>query len=300
MIRLPAGPVRGVFTLSLIALNTLLCGTPVIALGAAKAIVRTRRWQRTSTRWLTAIAELWAANNLAILRATQTIRWDIRGNGELAHRDWYLVIANHRSWVDIFALLQALNRRIPFLKFFLKQELIWFPIMGQAWWALDFPFMKRYSREYLERHPERRGRDLEITRRACQKFQEMPTSIINFVEGTRFTREKHAAAASPHRHLLPPRAGGVAYVLDSMGGCLRELLDVTIAYPQGAGGFWDLCCGRIKAISVDVQRRPIEAWLTSGSYADDPEFRERFQRWLTALWVEKDARLDQMLTPASP
>lgn len=49
--------------------------------------------------------------------------------------------------------------------------------------------MKRYSRAYLLRHPERRGKDVETTRRSCEKFRLHPTTIVNFVEGSRFTQE---------------------------------------------------------------------------------------------------------------
>jgi 1-acyl-sn-glycerol-3-phosphate acyltransferase len=293
-LKLPIGPVRGVVTFSLIAANTLLCGTPLILLALTKLAVPLAGWRRKATVWLTAIAEQWAANNGAILRATQDIRWNIRGNDGLEPRDCYFVVANHQSWADIFALHAALNRRIPFLKFFLKQELIWVPVMGLAWWSLDMPFMKRYSRDYLEKHPEKKGRDLEVTRRACAKYQDMPTSVFNFLEGTRFTPAKHGATGSPYRHLLPPRAGGIAFVLASMGGCMRALIDVTIAYPEGVGGFWDLCSGRISAIAVDVRQLPIEEWLTAGDYSEDPAFRARFQRWISQLWEAKDARLEHL------
>jgi 1-acyl-sn-glycerol-3-phosphate acyltransferase len=282
-------------TFLLICLNTAACAAPLFAVALAKFLVPLRGWRRATSRWLTAIAEQWIANNTALLRGLQDIRWDVRGVESLRRNEWYLVVANHRSWVDIFAVQAALNRRIPFLKFFIKQQLIWVPVMGLAWWALDMPFMRRHSRAYLEKHPEKRGEDLETTRRACEKFREIPTSVINFVEGTRFTPAKHAAAKSPHRHLLPPRAGGVAFVLGAMGPQFHALLDVTIVYPEGDGEFWDLCCGRVGAIVVDVRERVLEPWLAAGDYADDPVFRARFQSWLGALWEDKDARIDGLL-----
>ena len=156
---------------------------------------------------------------------------DVRGLEALSTREWYLVVSNHRSWVDILVLQAVFNRRIPFLKFFLKQQLIWVPFLGLAWWALDFPFMRRHSPEFLQKHPERRGEDLEVTRLACEKFRLIPTSVMNFVEGTRYTAQKHAAFKSPYRHLLPPRPGGTSFVLSAMGGMLHAMLDVTIAYP---------------------------------------------------------------------
>jgi len=298
--RIPAGPLRGAVVFTLVVLNTIVCCAPLFTLALVKLAVPVAGWRRLASRWLTAIAEAWIGTNTAILHATQEIRWELRGIEGLPRREWYLVVANHRSWVDILALQAAFNRRIPFLKFFLKQQLIWVPVLGLAWWALDMPFMKRYSRATLERHPELRGRDLAVTRRACERFAAIPTSVINFLEGTRCTAAKQAATGSPYRHLLAPRPGGIAFVLGAMGGILHALIDVTLAYPQGVGGFWDLCCGRVHHIVIEARMRPIEPWLSTGDYGGDPAFRTRFRVWLDALWREKDARLAVLLGPAGP
>jgi 1-acyl-sn-glycerol-3-phosphate acyltransferase len=185
------------------------------------------------------------------------------------------------------------NRRIPFLKFFIKQQLKWVPVLGLAWWALDMPFMRRHSAAYLEKHPEARGRDLAATRLACEKFRRMPTTVINFVEGTRFTPAKREAGGARYRHLLAPRAGGVAFVLQAMGDMLHATLDVTIAYGARTPTLWDLCCGRVRHVIIDVRKRAIEPWMI-GDYGGDPDFRRRFQDSLAALWAEKDAVLDRL------
>jgi 1-acyl-sn-glycerol-3-phosphate acyltransferase len=293
--RLPAGPIRGTVMFLLIVTNTLVHGLPLIALALVKLALPWPAGRRAMGRVLTAMAEDWIAVNTLLLRATQETRWELRGLEGLNRNGWYLVIANHRSWVDILALQAIFNRRVPFLKFFIKKELRWVPVLGLAWWALDMPFMKRYSRAELERRPELRGVDLETTRRACERFRDLPTSVINFVEGTRFTDAKRDRTGSPYRYLLSPRAGGIAFVLGAMGPILHEILDVTIAYPAGAGGFWDLCCGRIRHIVIEVGRRPLEGWLSAGDYTADAAFRRRFQEWLAALWAAKDARLGEIL-----
>ena len=161
------------------------------------------------------------------------------------------------------------------------------------------PFMKRHSRAYLEKYPEARGRDLAATRRACRKFRKIPTTVINFVEGTRFTQEKHAAAAAAYKHLLPPRAGGVAFVLAAMGDILHSTLDVTIAYGLSTPTLWDLCCGRLRRVLIEVRQRAIEPWMTAGDYESDPGFRARFQDTLATWWAEKDDRLDMLLAEAA-
>jgi 1-acyl-sn-glycerol-3-phosphate acyltransferase len=297
LLPLPAGPVRGAFTFSLIVLQTACCCAVLFALALVKLVVPGSAARRALSRALTAVAETWIAINSGILALTQPIRWEVRGLDGLELRAWYLVIANHQSWVDILALQAVCNRRIPFLKFFLKERLRWVPVMGLAWWALDMPFMKRYSRAELERRPELRGTDLATTRRACARFRDIPTSVINFVEGTRLTAARHAATGSPYRYLLAPRAGGVAFVLGAMGTILKEILDVTIAYPDGVGGLWALCCGRVRHIVIEVERRPLDGWLAAGDYAGDAQFRARFQAWLAGLWQAKDARLAVLLAP---
>ncbi len=191
-------------------------------------------------------------------------------------------------------LQKVFNKRIPLLKFFLKQQLIWVPLLGLAWWALEFPFMRRHSSAYLAAHPEARGQDLAATRKACERFAAMPTSVMNFVEGTRFTQAKRIALKSPYRHLLPPRAGGVAFVLAAMGGMLQSMIDVTIAYCDTSPTLWDLCCGRLGPVRIVVERRPIEPWTTAGDYTEDEAFRRRFQAWLSGIWADKDRKLDQI------
>ena len=198
-------------------------------------------------------------------------------------------------------LQHVFNRRIPFLKFFIKHVLIWVPFLGLAWWAMDMPFMKRYSRKFLEQNPHLRGKDLEATRKACERFAEVPTTVINFVEGTRLTPEKHARADTPYEHLLPPRAGGVAFALSVMGERFRSMLDVTIVYPGGPKSFWDMCTGKLKDVIVDVREIPVAPWMHAGNYLEDPEFRERFQAWLSAMWAEKDRRFGELdALPSAP
>ncbi|MBS0373034.1 MAG: acyltransferase [Proteobacteria bacterium] len=286
---------RGAVMFLAIVLNTIAHGLPLLALAVVKLALPWPAARRRLSVALTAIAERWVAVNGALIASLQSVRWEVRGLEGLDRRGWYLVIANHRSWVDILALQTVLRGRVPFLKFFIKDQLRWVPLLGLAWWALDMPFMKRYSRAELERHPELRGVDLETTRRACERFREQPTSVINFVEGTRFTPAKRIAGGAPYRQLLAPRAGGIAFVLGALGSILHELVDVTVAYPAGEGGFWDLCCGRITRIVVEVRRLPLEPWLAAGDYAGDPAFRERFQSWLGALWAAKDQRLGVLL-----
>ena len=285
---------RGSVTLGLIGLNLLFWAIPLYLFALLK-LLPSPRLRLTCDRILVQLAQNWISGNQLILSMTQRVVWDVQGVDALQRNDWYLVLCNHQSWVDILVLQGVFNRRIPFLKFFLKKELIWVPVLGLAWWALDFPFMQRHSREYLARHPEARGQDLEVTRRACEHFSAMPTSVMNFVEGTRFTPAKRGDQDSPYRHLLKPRAGGTAFVLGAMGEILHRIVDVTIVYPGGAPSLWELCCGRVRRIVVRVAVRDIPEWTRQGDYQEDPAFRSRLQAWLTAMWEEKNRQIGTIL-----
>lgn len=151
--------------------------------------------------------------------------------------------------------------------------------------------MKRHSQEFLRAHPERRDEDLAAIRRACAKFSLIPTTVMTFVEGTRFTREKQAAQESPFRRLLVPKAGGLALALDAMGERFHALLDVTIFYPDGAPSFFDLLAGRMKRVVVRARELPIPPDLIAMDYATDRAYRARVRKWLGEVWREKDELL---------
>jgi 1-acyl-sn-glycerol-3-phosphate acyltransferase len=276
-----------------VALNTLVHATPLLLLALFKMLLPAAA-RRRITPLLSALAHSWIDVNSTLMCRFGRLRIIVEGGEGLSRDGWYLVVCNHQSWVDIPVLQQVFNPRIPLLKFFLKHVLIWVPVLGLAWWALDFPFMRRYTREQLQRHPEWRGKDKEATRRACEKFRDLPVSVMNFVEGTRFTAAKHAQQASPYAHLLLPRAGGVAFVLDAMGGLLQALVDVTIVYPAGRPGMLDLLTGRVREVRVHVRTLAIPAQLLAGDYENDAGFRAQFQDWINTLWRDKDARFAQL------
>ncbi|MDX1516649.1 MAG: acyltransferase [Woeseiaceae bacterium] len=285
---------RGVVVFAGLAMNTIIWFIPLFALALVKLLLPVAILRRGLTRVLMAIGENWISVNRLVLAGSGALRWHATGAGQLRRDGWYLVLANHQTWVDILVLQAAFNRRIPFLKFFIKRELIWFPVLGIAWWALDMPFMKRYKPSYLAKHPEKRGADLEATRRACRKFSTTPTSVINFIEGTRFSEAKRDKRQSPYRNLLPPRAGGIAVALSSMGDLFDAMLDVTVVYPDGVPRFWGVCCGDQVNVIVDVVERPIDQSLVAGDYQNDREFRRNVHQWLGDLWAHKDRRIDAL------
>lgn len=248
-------------------------------------------------RLMIIIADSWIYSNGLWMQLTQDMQWDIAGVDQLQYRGWYLVTSNHQSWVDILVLQRVFWHKIPFLKFFLKKELMYVPVMGLAWWALDFPFMQRFSKDYLKKHPEKKGQDFETTRRACQKFSRMPTSVMNFLEGTRFTPAKHKRQHSPYRYLLKPKSGGIALAINSLGDKFQSLVNVTIVYPDGIPTFVDFLCGRVKRVTVRVDEIEIPPALHHGDYDADPAFRSHFHQWVHELWLAKDAKIAALLHP---
>ena len=283
---------RGIVAALLLAINTIVCCAPLFVVSLFKLCLRFPAGQRVCDRLMRHLHETWISANKVWMDRLGAIRWQVSGLGGLDYQHSYLVTSNHQSWVDILVMQYVLNRRIQPLKFFLKQELIWVPVIGLAWWALGFPFMKRYSKAYLAKHPEKQGEDLATTRAMCAKFRGKPTGIFNFVEGTRFTPAKHAQQQSPFQHLLRPRAGGVAFVLDAMGEQLQSLVDVTVQYPGGIPGFWDLLCGRVDAVTVHFEELKIPAEFIGKSYDQDEVYRKAFQQWINRLWEAKDKRLN--------
>ncbi|MGD8834821.1 MAG: acyltransferase [Desulfobacteraceae bacterium] len=294
MFRTFPAPVRGCISLLGYALNSFFWFPVILFIALLRALVPLKAWQRWCGRLANGAAENWICVNHINQKLTGKTRIEVQGLDDLKRSEWYLVLANHQSWVDILVLQRIFNRRIPFLKFFIKKQLFWFPVLGQAWWALDFPFVKRYKASLLKKKPHLKGKDIEITKKACKKFKTLPVSVMNFVEGTRFTETKRRRQQSPYTNLLKTKAGGIASVLAAMGEQIDRVLDVTIVYPQGGRSFWSFLCGNIKEIKVRVKALPV-SHEQLGDYANDRNFRKKFQDWLNTIWEEKDHNINGML-----
>ncbi len=286
---------KGSIVIMLMALNILVGSVFLIPASIIKLILRIKPAQGSLTCIVTGIAHVWMQINLLILNIFHDTEWIIENEADLDKRKSYLVLSNHQTWTDIIVLMKVFLGKISLLKFFLKKELKWVPVLGIAWWALDYPFMKRHPKSLVEKKPHLKGKDIEITRRACQKFRGKPVTVMNFVEGTRFRPDKYRAQESPFKNLLRPKAGGVGFVFTTMGEQISSILNVTIAYPDGVYSFWEYICGQVKTILVHIEEIPVTENLL-GDYVNDPAFRDFFQKWINGLWVEKDKKLDAMLS----
>lgn len=282
-------------SIALTILVTIICSVPIIVAGLIKLLVPIPAVWRSISVFCNFMMYCWCEGLALLLHLNPWLKWDVEGLEGLNKKNWYLLISNHHSWADIVVLCVLFRKHIPMNKYFLKQQLAWVPFIGLACWALDMPFMRRYSRSYLIRHPERRGKDVETTRRSCEKFRAHPTTIVNFVEGPRFTEAKKHETRSPYDNLLPPKAAGIAMALNVLGSQFDKLLNVTLCYPENnTKPFYDMLSGRLTRIVVRINLVPIGEEL-HGDYVNDKNFKRGFQRWLNGLWEEKDRQLTDIM-----
>lgn len=285
---------RGVIASLLLVVNTVLCAVVLFALALLKAVVPVKVFQSLCNKGLDGVVTTWISFNSGIFVLCSPMKLKASGFETLSLDRSYLVTSNHQSWADIVIVQTLLNKRAPQLKFFLKKELIWVPVLGLCWWALDFPFMQRHTKEYLKKHPEKKGQDLETTRKACEKFKDRPVCIYNFLEGTRFSEAKHKRQRSPYTHLLKPKSGGVGFVIGAMGHNMPYLLNITIQYDGKVPDFWEFLCGRCPGATVHMETIDIPESFVGKSYMEDRAYRAEIQGWVNGIWEEKDRLLGQM------
>ena len=286
--RVIARHIQGAATFLALLLSTSFWIVPVLTLGLLKLLLPEGELRNRTIMALASLGEGWTATNVFLMSLFLRIDWDVEGFERLDRAGRYLIVSNHQSWTDILVLFRVFHRRVPFIRFFMKSALIWVPLVGVGCWALEYPFVRRYSAEYLEKHPEKRGVDIQTTRRACRRFRRIPVAMLIFLEGTRFTREKHQEQDVPYRYLLRPRVGGIGHALATMGDQIGELLDVTIVYDRPDATFWDFVSNRICKVTVRIRRITIPENFRDDRIVEPGAEREAFKQWLNELWSSKD------------
>ena len=283
----------GIMAFTLYTMNTLLSCAALCVISIVR-IIPLQSCQNSWHRWVASLVPIWVSINTLIQNITiPKTQWIVESSSapleQILHPDhWYLLISNHQSWVDILVLQRVLHGHIPFPKFFFKRELLWtLPFASWVCWLLNFPLVYRHSREQMIKRPELKTRNLEITRNACEAYKQFPTTIANFVEGSRFSQSKHDLQASPYHYLLKPHTGGIALSLAILNQHLDKVLNITICYNSKKISFWNFLCGDISSIKVYIEPLPITSDLI-GDYQQDREFRVHIQQWLNQLWLRKD------------
>ncbi len=288
-------PIVGLISIGAYIINIALNVTLLLLTALIRVIIPWQPWRKFWYKRMHELPILWIAVNAFIFKLTSGARVTAHLPEGLNPKGSYLLFANHQAWADVLIISQALNRKAPSLKFFLKKELKYVPFVGLACQLLDFPFMARHSREALRKNPKLRDQDLLTTKKACEKFKEIPLTLSTFSEGTRFTTEKHARTKSPFKHLLKPKAGGLAFSLEMLGDRFSGMLDVTVVYLSPQPTFWSVLTGQLGDVVVDVKLLPLEGAL-KGDYHHDSNYRKQFQKWINARWQTKDALIEHIKT----
>ncbi len=288
-------PLLLVINVVLIICNTIVIATPIMLLALIRLVLPLNSVKIGIDRLNQILYDLWVHGNSLTLALTNKIEWRISGDTPDELRRSCIIISNHLSCTDIVLVCQFYRGRIPFTKYFLKHSLLYIPFIGQACLALGMPFMRRYSKQELIKNPALLQKDIQTTKTACRRLSFPPSSLVNFVEGTRFTPEKAALAKSPYQHLMPPKPAALAVTLGEIGPQLQCILNTTLLYPDNPEKpFIDLLKGRLRTVIAHIEILPITADLC-GDYSNDKPFKRSFTLKLRALWQQKDELICRLL-----
>lgn len=284
---------KGLTVGSVITGSTFFHGPPVLALGLTKLFKQSSKVDETNIQ----ITNSWlSVNNWLIDHILPETQWEITvdDNLDLNMQGRYLMTCNHQSWIDTTVNQYFGLTRMPLTRFFTKWELIFIPFVGQAFKILGFPMMKRHSKAQIEKNPALKHQDMAEARKACEQLLSQPFTLLNYLEGTRFTPEKHQQQQSPFTNLLKPKAGGLALALNILGDRIDALVDMTIVYPDGAPGYGEFWLGEVPRIAVNLRKIDIPTWVLGGDYEEDAAYRAQFQQWVDELWYDKDQLINAM------
>lgn len=282
----------GLFSITALLINSAIVFLPIVFFSTLKLLIPIKSIRYHCTTAVQALASFWVSFAIMITKLFSPTEIEFEQNTELSKKSSYLVISNHKSWLDTQILMLAFHKKIPFPKFFMKFQMFFVPLIGMVCWALEFPAMKRYSKEYIVKHPEKKGKDIAMTKRYCDNLSDRPTTIVNFVEGTRYTHKK--AINSDYEHLLNPKAGGIAVILKSLSDKMTGILNTTVVYDNPNQTLWDFMIRKTKKIKVKVDFIPI-AEVPLGDYFNCPADKKIFQEWLNNLWLNKDRYINNKL-----
>ena len=280
----------GITSITILVLNTVILSCLLIPLGIIKFFLPITSLKVLFTKFIIKVGELWIFTNKIWVKALHNPKWQIIGKENIKSDGWTIATSNHQSFADIFLLQDITNRKMPMLKFFMKYVLIYVPVIGLSWWALDMPFLKRYTKKQLEKNPKLAGKDVREMKRALKHYALYPVTVFSFAEGTRFTLKKHHNQNSPFKNLLRPKEGGLATAL-SLVNKIDSLIDFTIKFDSKKRSFWDYLCGRMNSVKIIIKEIKIPKKFLNENLLDNHSLRSEFKEWLNSLWLEKDLLL---------
>lgn len=277
----------GITSITILVLNTFILSCLLIPLGIIKFFLPITALKVLFTKFIIKVGELWIFTNKIWVKALHNPKWQIIGKENIKSNGWTIATSNHQSFADIFLLQDITNRKMPMLKFFMKYVLIYVPVIGLSWWALDMPFLKRYTKKQLEKNPELSGKDVREMKRALKHYALYPVTVFSFAEGTRFTIKKNLHQKSPFKNLLKPKEGGLATAL-SLVNEIDSLIDFTIKFDTKKRSFWDYLCGRMNSVKVIIRDIKIPEKFLNTNLLENKILRSEFKDWLHNIWNEKD------------
>lgn len=277
----------GIISFSVLFFNTFLLAFLMIPLGIIKFFIPLKNFRASLTKFIIKIGEIWISINSLWVIGFHRPNIEINGLEEFDKDSWYLATSNHQSAADIFLVQQLTNRKIPMLKFFIKYVLAYVPVIGLCWWALDMPFLRRYTIERLKKNPSLKGKDYKKMKKSLEHYSLHPVSIFSYAEGTRFTEKKHLKQNSPYKNLLRPKEGGLAVALSNVPN-IKYLIDMTFIYESKKKGFWYYLCGRMNNIKIYISKIEIPSKFINEDLATNDSLRSDFKIWLNSIWSDKD------------
>ncbi|NVK75764.1 MAG: 1-acyl-sn-glycerol-3-phosphate acyltransferase [Oceanospirillaceae bacterium] len=287
-------PVIGLVSFVFMCIN-VFCWALLVHLIAPLLLLKRTSYESFAERCVNRLYDGWLASCEWWFRHVLGVRWELDDTMQVDFEHWHLIIANHRSWVDVFVIFAQLKGRRPLPRVFMKQALIWMPFVGTATYIMGFPFMKRYTKEQVKKNPKLAGKDLATTKRSCKRLLNRPNSIMSFVEGTRFSPSKHEQQSSPYQCLLKPKAGGIGFILQTMPRTIKSITDINVLYEQETVTGWDLLCGRIGKVKVMVREVALPESILAPDYRAAEKDREHFFTWFNLYWHDKDVRMKHQL-----
>lgn len=257
-------------TALIVVINLSFWMIPLIILGLLKYIVR----QKDIRHFLTVLTELCYRGAVFVHNVWMfsVVGVDMQVEGELPDHPAPIIISNHQTWMDIPVLHGVVTGDGgPIIKFLVKRELLWVPIIGWICYALGFPALNRGQ------GANAREKDFAAIQAFSKSLTTERGGLLIFAEGTRFTAEKHRNQKSTYTHLLTPRPGGLKIALATTPPG-TPVVDLTIVY-QGDTHFWRCLGGRTRVIKIVVRNY------------DSAEIGD-VRKWLVQRWREKDAFFD--------
>ncbi|SPT69251.1 acetyltransferase [Anaerobiospirillum thomasii] len=288
-------PLLLIINLTVVSINSIIVATPIMLLAIVRLLLPFSFVQKTVDFLNLYLFKLWVAVNAVLFPLTNKLKIDREGIEIDDIKGSCLIFSNHLSWADIIMICHIYRGKIPVTKFFLKQSLIFIPFIGLACLGLGMPFLRRYSKAELLKNPKLATKDIETTKKACRSLVHTRSTLVNFCEGTRYTKDKALKAKSRYKHLMPPKAASIAVALGEIGYDLDCVYNTTLYYPENEGhAFIDLLKGRLTRVYVHIEKLKVDETLV-GDYINDKKFKFDFSNALKQIWQEKDDRLDDYL-----